>query len=86
MAAVQSQAGPSALVSDLRKSIEAHDETFTKLLSLIPAQYYIVDTPEEVSSIYVVSRVPSKKLTIQPSADRPIRNGCETRKSDRPTK
>lgn len=48
MAAVQSQPGPSAPVSDLRKSIEAHDETFTKLLSLIPAQYYIIDTPEEV--------------------------------------
>ncbi|KAJ9119082.1 hypothetical protein QFC22_003573 [Naganishia vaughanmartiniae] len=50
MAAVQSKAGPSAPVTDLRKSIEAHDETFTKLLSLIPAQYYIVDTPEEADT------------------------------------
>ena len=55
MAEVQAQPGPSTPVSDLRKSIEAHDETFTKLLSLIPAQYYIVDTPEEVSmSLFMV--------------------------------
>ncbi|GHJ88927.1 hypothetical protein NliqN6_5329 [Naganishia liquefaciens] len=50
MAEVQAQPGPSTPVSDLRKSIEAHDETFTKLLSLIPAQYYIVDTPEEADT------------------------------------
>ncbi|KAI5451640.1 hypothetical protein NCC49_001621 [Naganishia albida] len=50
MAAVQSQSAPSAPVTDLRKSIDAHDETFTKLLSLIPAQYYIVDTPEEADT------------------------------------
>lgn len=53
MVAVQSQSAPSSPVTDLRKSIEAHDETFTKLLSLIPAQYYIVDTPEEVSFLGV---------------------------------
>ncbi|KAJ9105981.1 hypothetical protein QFC19_003316 [Naganishia cerealis] len=50
MAAVQSPAGPPAPASDLRKSIEEHDETFTKLLSLIPAQYYIIDTPEEADT------------------------------------
>lgn len=35
--------------SELRQSLEAKDAVFTKLLSLIPAKYYIVDTPEEVS-------------------------------------
>lgn len=33
----------------LSESLQQTDLAFTTLLSLIPAKYYIVDTPEEVS-------------------------------------
>jgi hypothetical protein len=35
---------------DLRRSLDKRDAAFERLLSLIPARYYIVDTPEEVSA------------------------------------
>jgi hypothetical protein len=35
---------------DLRQSLDKRDAAFERLLSLIPARYYIVDTPEEVSA------------------------------------
>jgi hypothetical protein len=36
---------------ELRLSLDERDTAFARLLSLIPARYYIVDTPEEVSAI-----------------------------------
>jgi hypothetical protein len=32
----------------LRRSLEERDLAFSRLMTLIPARYYIVDTPEEV--------------------------------------
>ncbi len=43
---LESQASSS---TSLRRSIEYHDAVFNQLLSLIPAKYYIQDSPEEVS-------------------------------------
>jgi hypothetical protein len=37
--------------AQLRQSLEHRDDSFARLLSLIPAKYYIVDTPEEVRPI-----------------------------------
>jgi hypothetical protein len=32
---------PTTLVEDLRASVEAHNDTFEALLTLIPAKYYL---------------------------------------------
>ena len=39
-----------ATSQELRQSLDQRDAAFERLLSLIPARYYIVDTPEEVSA------------------------------------
>ncbi|WRT70496.1 uncharacterized protein IL334_007494 [Kwoniella shivajii] len=41
---------------DLRKSLENHNNTFTTLLSLIPAQYYIAPDPEVVDSKWMKNK------------------------------
>lgn len=38
----------------LRRSLAERDQAFSRLMTLIPARYYIVDTPEEVCSLMTV--------------------------------
>lgn len=50
MAQVEATTVPSLTPrSELLASLEKHNASFTTLLSLIPAQFYIQQTPEEVS-------------------------------------
>ncbi|WVQ95736.1 hypothetical protein IAU59_002835 [Kwoniella sp. CBS 9459] len=57
MVAVASQAPPTTKTTeDLTQSLERHNATFTTLLSLIPAQYYIAPDPEVADSKWMKNK------------------------------